>query len=241
MNTEQTSVEKRAAKHAALADPARLRIVDLLARTDLSPGELQIELGMASNLLAHHLGVLDRAGLIVRTRSEGDRRRSYLHLHPSGLDGLLPAPTLAARRVVFVCTGNSARSPLAAALWAQSSPIPATSAGTHPAAETSPKAVAVAERRGLPFDPRPPRDIDGVIGEDDLVITVCDRAHEELHRPETLHWSVPNPSRVGTDDAYDAAFDEIARRIDGLRPQLSVTRAPETRSRGFDPIRSSSQ
>lgn len=223
MNTERISLEERAAKHSALSDPARLRIVDLLVLADRSPGDLQAELGMPSNLLAHHLGVLDRAGLIVRSRSEGDRRRSYLHLRPAALDGLLAAPALSAQRVVFVCTGNSARSPLAAALWTQTSSIPATSAGTHPAAATSPKAVAVAERRGLPFGPHTPRDIDGAICEDDLVITVCDRAHEELHRPGALHWSVPNPSRVGTDTAYDAAFDEIARRIAHLSPQLYAT------------------
>ncbi|MGI6877540.1 helix-turn-helix domain-containing protein [Microbacterium sp. gxy059] len=223
MNTEQISLEDRAARHAALADPARLRIVDLLTVADRSPSELQIELGMTSNLLAHHLGVLERAGLIARTRSEGDRRRSYLHFRPSGLDGFPLTPILSAQRIVFVCTGNSARSPLAAALWEQGSSIPATSAGTHPAAATSPKAVAVAARRGLRFDPPVPRDIDGAIGKDDLVITVCDRAHEELHRPEALHWSISNPGRVGTDAAYDAAFDEIARRIDVLRPQLSAS------------------
>lgn len=230
MNTERTSLEKRAATHAALADPARLQIIDLLALGDRSPGELQAALGLASNLLAHHLGVLDRTELITRSRSEGDRRRSYIRLRPLALDGLLPAPVLAARRVVFVCTGNSARSPLAAALWAQTSTIPATSAGTHPATATSSKAIAVAERRGLPFGSHTPRDLDGVIGEGDLVVTVCDRAHEELHRAheelhraDALHWSVPNPGRVGTNAAYDATFDEIARRIDVLQPQLSTT------------------
>ncbi len=222
MNTERTSLEERAAKHAALADAARLRIVDLLALADRSPGELQAELGMPSNLLAHHLGVLDRAGLIVRTRSEGDRRRSYVHLRPGGLDRLLPAPILSARRVVFVCTGNSARSPLAAALWTRASDVPATSAGTHPAPEISPKAVAAAKRHGVPFGPHTPRDLDGMIGEDDLVVTVCDRAHEELHRASALHWSVPNPGHIGTDAAYDAAFDEIARRIGDLSSRLSA-------------------
>ncbi|MBO1901844.1 helix-turn-helix domain-containing protein [Leucobacter weissii] len=222
MNIERTSLEKRAATHAALADPARLQIIDLLTLADRSPGELQVALGLTSNLVAHHLGVLDRTELIVRSRSEGDRRRSYIRLRPSALDGLLPTPVLAARRVVFVCTGNSARSPLAAALWAQASPIPATSAGTHPAAATSSKAIAAAERHDLPFGPHTPRDLGGVIGEGDLVVTVCDRAHEELVYADALHWSVPNPGRVGTDAAYDATFDEIARRIARLSPQLSA-------------------
>lgn len=222
MNTEQISLEDRVARYAALADPVRLQIIDLLTLGDRSPGELQAQLGLTSNLLAHHLGVLDRAGLIVRTRSEGDRRRSYLHFQPAAFDGLLPAPALSASRVVFVCTGNSARSPLAAALWALVSPIPATSAGTHPAAATSLKAITAAERHGLPFGPHTPRDLDGVIGESDLVVTVCDRAHEELHHADALHWSVPNPGRIGTDAAYDAAFDEITRRVAHLSPQVST-------------------
>ena len=222
MNTEQMSLESRVARHAALADPVRLQIIDLLTLGDRSPGDLHAQLGLTSNLLAHHLGVLDRTDLIARSRSEGDRRRSYIRLRPSALDGLLTAPALTAQRVVFVCTGNSARSPLAAALWAVVSPIPATSAGTHPAAATSVKAITAAERRGLPFDPHTPRDLDGVIGESDLVVTVCDRAHEELHHADALHWSVPNPGRIGTDAAYDAAFDEIARRVAHLSPQVSA-------------------
>ena len=120
--------------HAALADRARLRIVDLLAVGDLSPSEVGAELGLPSNLLAHHLRVLEDAGLLVRHRSEGDRRRSYLSLTPQGR-GLDPGagahpPTF--RRVLFVCTANTARSHLAAALWRRCSAVDAVSAGTHP-------------------------------------------------------------------------------------------------------------
>jgi len=48
----------------------------------------------------------------------------------------------------------------------------------------------------------------------DLVVAVCANAHEELD-PELprLHWSLPDPVRVGTDEAFDAAYDEIAGRI----------------------------
>ena len=83
MSTEQTTeLARRATVHAALADPARLRISDALADTDLSPSELAAMLAMPSNLLAHHLGVLERAGIIIRRRSQGDRRRTYLRLVP---------------------------------------------------------------------------------------------------------------------------------------------------------------
>ncbi len=117
--------------HAALADPARLLITDTLAEGDASPSELAAMLAMPSNLLAHHLRVLEQAGLIARHRSEGDRRRTYLRLVPGALDTLASPPARAARRVLFVCTANSARSHLAAALWRRASKVPAASAG-HP-------------------------------------------------------------------------------------------------------------
>jgi len=103
---------------------------------------------MPSNLLAHHLRVLEAAGLLTRTRSEGDRRRSYLRLQLETLDRLLPPPIATTPRVVFVCTANSARSQLAVALWQRASQVPAASAGTHPAARIHPGAVAAAARHG---------------------------------------------------------------------------------------------
>ena len=215
------SLDERVARYAALADPVRLRIVDLLTLGDASPGELQDRLGISSNLLAHHLGVLERAGLLTRSRSEADRRRTYLHLAPASLDHLLPTPALAARRVVFVCTGNSARSQLAVALWEQASDVPAASAGTHPAARVAPGAVAAAERHGLSLRSATPRSLDEVLDADDVVVTVCDSAHEELGDAGRLHWSVPDPVRVGTDHAFDAAFDDLAARVGELAPRVT--------------------
>ncbi|WP_346927475.1 helix-turn-helix domain-containing protein, partial [uncultured Arthrobacter sp.] len=134
MNIESVDgFRSRVAKHAALADPARLRIVDLLTLGDFSPTELQAELRMPSNLLSHHLRTLEEAGLATRHRSEADRRRNYIRLAPGALEGLMPGAEHGARRVLFVCTRNSARSQLAAALWRQVSEIPSMSAGTHPA------------------------------------------------------------------------------------------------------------
>src|SRR5215469_3836251 len=111
MNTELASgLAARAAVHAALADPVRLLITDALGTGDASPSELAAMLAMPSNLLAHHLRVLEQAGLITRRRSEGDRRRTYLHLVPGALGALAGWPTRSASRVLFVCTANSARS-----------------------------------------------------------------------------------------------------------------------------------
>lgn len=212
------------ARYAALADPVRLRIMDLLTLGDVAPVELQGELGVSSSLLAHHLNQLEQAGLIVRTRSEADRRRTYLHLAPGALDGLTPSPMLGVRRVVFVCTGNSARSQLAAALWHGSSDIPVASAGTHPAAQIEPGAIAAADRHGLTLRARAPRALDDVLGADDFVVTVCDTAHEELGDAGCVHWSVPDPVRDGTDAAFDAAFEDIAARIQSLAPRLTTTK-----------------
>src|SRR6185436_10313437 len=74
------SIERRATVHAALGEPVRLAIVDRLGPGDASPGELAAAVGVGSNLLAHHLNVLEEAGVIRRVRSEGDRRRSYVQL-----------------------------------------------------------------------------------------------------------------------------------------------------------------
>src|SRR6516162_9841452 len=163
MNTDQISdLDRRAAVHAALADPARLRITDTLLTGDASPSELAAMLAMPSNLLAHHLHVLEQAGILTRRRSEGDRRRTYLQLIPGALDLLAPPPARAALRVLFVCTANSARSHLAAALWRQASNVPAVSAGTHPAAAIDPGAIAAARRRSLPLPRLRPRHISDV-------------------------------------------------------------------------------
>src|SRR4051794_41609113 len=107
-----SSVQRRAALHAALSDPARLAIIDTLSLGDASPSELGTALGMPSNLLAHHLRVLEGQGMLTRSRSEGDRRRSYVGLVPGGLDELTARPAKAVGRVVFICSANSARSHL---------------------------------------------------------------------------------------------------------------------------------
>jgi protein-tyrosine-phosphatase/DNA-binding HxlR family transcriptional regulator len=224
MNTEQANtLGRRAAVHAALADPARLLITDTLLAGDASPSELAALLAMPSNLLAHHLRVLEQAGIIARRRSEGDRRRTYLRLVPGALDPLAgPAPQ-AARRVLFVCTANSARSHLAAALWRRASTVPAASAGTHPADRIDPGAIAAAARHHLPMRRLRPRQITDVRRDGDLVITVCDLAREELGQQAAVHWSVPDPVPAGDPASFDAALDDLAGRVGRLAPRLAAT------------------
>jgi ArsR family transcriptional regulator, arsenate/arsenite/antimonite-responsive transcriptional repressor / arsenate reductase (thioredoxin) len=217
---------RRAAIHAALADPARLSIMDLLLVGDASPSELQVRLSMPSNLMAHHLRVLDNAGLVQRSRSAGDRRRTYLSAVHAALESLAPAPSRTAPRVVFVCTRNSARSQLAVALWRQHSEVPSTSAGTDPAPQIHPGAVAAARRHHLDIRPSTPRLVDDVLRQDDLVVAVCDSAHEELD-PELnrVHWSIADPARTGTDEAFDHALTSLTERILRVAPTVRRGRA----------------
>ena len=212
----------RAAIHAALADPARLQITDTLSTGDASPSELAAMLAMPSNLLAHHLRVLEQAGIIARRRSEGDRRRTYLQLVPGSLDALAGPAGRAARRVLFVCTANSARSHLAAALWRQASKVPAASAGTYPAPAIDPGAIAAAGRQRLPLPRLRPRHISDVMGDGDLVVTVCDLAYEELGGLAVVHWSVPDPVPAGDPASFDAALAELAGRVARLAPRLAA-------------------
>lgn len=216
-----TELERRAGIFAALADQTRLRIVDLLTLGDLSSSEIGATLGLRSNLIAHHLGALESAGIIGRHRSEFDRRRSYIGLRPEIFDTLTPPSVAPPRRVLFVCTANSARSQLAETIWRDVSPIDVASAGTRPAAMVNPEASAAAARHGLQIDrSRPPRHIDDVHLDGDFVITVCDDAHERLRIRDDLHWSVRDPARIGTPAAFDAAFDTLGRRIRALSARL---------------------
>lgn len=212
----------RAQRHAALGEPARLAIIDRLLLGDASPSELGQELGLPSNLLAHHLKLLDQVGMIERSRSEGDRRRTYLHLCVEALADTMPAPLRTAPRVVFVCTHNSARSHLAAALWKRHSTIPVASAGTQPAQRVHPRAVATARKQGLSLASARTSHIDEMLRPDDLVVAVCDNAHEELgpRLPDRLHWSVPDPTRTGTDDAFADALSDLADRVNRLAPAV---------------------
>ena len=179
-------------------------------------------LAMPSNLLAHHLHLLEDAGIITRRRSEGDRRRTYLQLVPGTLASLGTPATPAASRVLFVCTANSARSHLAAALWRRASIIPAASAGTHPAASIAAGAIAAAGRHQLPLPRLRPRRFRDVCQDGDLIITVCDLAHEELGELAAVHWSVPDPVPAGDPGSFDTALATLADRVDRLAPRLAA-------------------
>jgi protein-tyrosine-phosphatase/DNA-binding transcriptional ArsR family regulator len=205
----------RARVHAALGDPARLRIVDELALSDRTFQELAAAAGLPGNAAAHHLDVLQAAGLIERHVSEGDRRRRYITLRHERLEDLVAGRLLRPRVVLFICTHNSARSQFAAALWRSRTGAAADSAGTMPAQRVHPKAIRVAGELGLDLRPASPKGYDAVTDPPELVVSVCDRAREAgvpFDAP-LLHWSVPDPVAAGTVDAFRSAFADLSQRV----------------------------
>ena len=213
----------RARLHAALGDPHRLAVVDALHLSDRSPSELADMLGLESNLTAHHLGVLEDVGIVTRVASEGDRRKRYVQLVPSALSGLYVGGGVTAQRIVFVCTENSARSQLAEAIWNERHIVPATSAGITPSDELQPGALEVAARRGIDLTNAYPKPLPELT-DDDLVISVCDRAHDVLAERgdiRELHWSVPDPAVVNASTRFDQAADALTDRIAPLEPCIT--------------------
>jgi protein-tyrosine-phosphatase len=194
-------------------------MVDALARGDLTFQELAASASLPGNLAAHHLDVLESAGLIERHRSEGDSRRRYISLRADRLaEAVRPVAGPRPRSILFVCTHNSARSQFAAALWRRTGGSEADSAGTEPADHVDPRAVRVAAEYGLDLATAVPKAYRDVSVVPELVVSVCDRAREsaiDIETP-TVHWSVPDPVRVGTIAAFRDAFRTIAARIDRL-------------------------
>ena len=132
----------------------------------------------------------------------------------------------------FVCTANSARSHLAAALWRRASTVPAASAGTHPANAIAAGAIAAAGRHHLPLRRLRPRHIAEVQQDGDLVVTVCDLAHEKLGSGRRCS----GPSRTGpgpgprqlTPAAWPPSMSAIAIAVGMWRADTVSTTRPAT-------------
>jgi ArsR family transcriptional regulator, arsenate/arsenite/antimonite-responsive transcriptional repressor / arsenate reductase (thioredoxin) len=227
MDVERISLDPdlvvRAAIHHALGEPHRLAIVDALRLSDHSPSELAALTGLTSSLLAFHLDVLEDAGLVQRAPSHGDARRRYVRSRGEVLARLDVVPRLTVDEVLFVCTANSARSQLAAALWRARTGRDASSAGDAPALEVHPLALETARARGLDLAGARPRGYDEVTVAPDLVVSVCDRARERglPFDVPALHWSIADPVGGGP-EAFERATDELARRIDQLATTVAA-------------------
>jgi protein-tyrosine-phosphatase/DNA-binding transcriptional ArsR family regulator len=237
-----------------VGDPLRWRLLHELARSDLRVRELVAALGEPQNLVSYHLAKLRATRLVTARRSSFSGRDTYYHLdltrwaeewadvgtslHP-GLRSVAVSPPSArtSGRVLFLCTGNSGRSPMAQALLRHRSAgaVEVASAGSRPR-PLHPNAVRVMAEYGIELD-HAPTHVDTLRDTRfHWVISLCDRVREVCPefpgRPDVAHWSLPDPAQDGdTDDAtlpgYRRTAAELDRRIDFLLPRLalSATRA----------------
>jgi protein-tyrosine-phosphatase len=226
--------------------PVRWRLVSALAHGDLRVGELCARLELPQNLVSYHLGRLRSERLVASRRSAADGRDCYYALdlrrcgellagvgtalHP-GL-GLTPPPPCVGEprsrrrrtRVLFLCTGNSARSQIAEALVRHlaGSAIEAYSAGSHPK-PLHPNAVRVMREYGIDIEDRSSTHLSEFTSKRfDHVVSLCDRVREVCpefpDHPDLIHWSIPDPAREGNSDeeaypAFQRTAAELATRI----------------------------
>jgi ArsR family transcriptional regulator, arsenate/arsenite/antimonite-responsive transcriptional repressor / arsenate reductase (thioredoxin) len=235
-----------------VGDPLRWRLLHALARSDLRVRELVTAVEQPQNLVSYHLAKLRAARLVTARRSSFSGRDTYYHLdlarcaeewaatgaalHP-GLwaSAMPPAAPLSGRtrgRVLFLCTGNSGRSPMAEALLRDrtAGALTVASAGSRPK-PLHPNAVRVMAEYGIELK-HVPTHVDTLRRRRfDWVISLCDRVREVCPEfpghPGVTHWSLPDPARDGdTDDAtlpaYRATAAELDRRIGFLLPRLTV-------------------
>jgi protein-tyrosine-phosphatase len=197
---------------AALGDRLRLDIVDELTLSDRTPGELIQKFEIPSALLAHHLDVLENAQIVERIESSADRRKRFVRLAERNLPILLSSKYPG--NIQFICRHNSARSQLAAAIWKKFVGTAATSAGTEPAKTVHPLTIQIAKRHNLDLGQAIPRKYRPTSAHGRLEITVCDQSHDDLSMPlSRSHWSLPDPTNVGTIAAFEQTYQELFKRI----------------------------
>jgi ArsR family transcriptional regulator, arsenate/arsenite/antimonite-responsive transcriptional repressor / arsenate reductase (thioredoxin) len=221
--------------------PLRWRLLSELARSDRRVGELCELAEQRQSLVSYHLRQMRDGGLVSARRSLADGRDTYYVLELAHCGELLASagaalhPGLASTvgahagrgrgltraRVLFLCTGNSARSQMAEALAEQLSAgaVRAVSAGSHPK-PLHPNAVRVMRERGIDLAGRRSKHFSEFTGRRfDYVISLCDRVREICPEfpgtPEAIHWSVRDPAREpGTDHETLPAFERTAAELE---------------------------
>jgi protein-tyrosine-phosphatase len=217
------------------AHPVRWRLLRELARSDRRVRELTALLGRPQSLVSYHLGRLRDGRLVTARRSSADGRDAYYAidlarcgellgasgaaLHP-GLGLAAPAAVRPrAARVLFLCTGNSARSQMAEALVAHltAGAVEAMSAGSRPK-PLHPDAVRALRPYGIDLSGRRSTNVDELAGERfDWVITLCDRVREVCpefpDHPQLAHWSIADPAAEEELAAFERTAAELATRV----------------------------
>ncbi|SEF19725.1 Protein-tyrosine-phosphatase [Amycolatopsis pretoriensis] len=226
------------------AHPLRWALLTALAGNDLRVRELTDRLGRPQNLVSYHLRLLRDGGLVAATRSSFDGRDSYYHLdldrcatslaetgaalHPA-LRGETTPAHYGRIAVLFVCTGNSARSPIAEALLHRRTggKVDVTSAGTRPKAALHPDTLRVLrDDFDIDLAGQRPRALDAFAGRRfDHVVTLCDKAREVCAEfPSRRHWSLAEPTGYA---AFRRTAAEIDTRVRHLLPDLVVAQGKE--------------
>ena len=239
--------------------PLRWRLLSELARSDRIVHELTELVGEPQNLVSYHLGKLRDGRLVSARRSSADRRDTYYALDLARVGSLLSAAGAALHpglrlapaakrdalkgpvRVLFLCTGNSARSPMAQALAKARSggAIEAYSAGSHPK-PLHPNALRVMrETYGLDLSGHAPRPLDTLANQRfDWVISLCDRVREVCPEfpghPETIHWSIANPATGEADDVTYPLFQQTAAELETRIGFLLALLADRSRGEAHD-------
>ncbi len=91
----------------------------------------------------------------------------------------------------------------------------------HPADHVNPGAIAAATRHRISLDPdATPRSLDQVARPGDFLISVCDQAHEQMRGRDDVHWSIRDPARIGSAEAFDATVSALRSRIAAVAAQL---------------------
>ena len=236
---------------ALAGHPVRWRLLAELARSDRQVRELTALVGEPQNLVSYHLGKLRAGGLVVMRRSSADGRDAYYSidlprcrellagagaaLHP-GLRLVPPPPGPVGVRasVLFLCTGNSARSQMAQAICERlaGGAVTAASAGSHPKPLHA-NAVRVMRERGIDISSRESRHFSALAGQQfDYAVSLCDRVREVCPDfpgpPQLIHWSIPDPSAAGGTDAetypaFRALAAELETRIEFLLSRIAAS------------------
>jgi protein-tyrosine-phosphatase/DNA-binding transcriptional ArsR family regulator len=222
--------------------PLRWRLLGELAQSDRMVHELTGRVGQPQNLVSYHLGKLRDARLVSARRSSADRRDAYYTVDLTRVGDLLSAtggalhpglrlahpPSSLGRsapgtvRVLFLCTGNSARSQMAEALARVRSGgvVEAYSAGSLPKA-LHPNAVRVMrDEHGIDLAGQTSKHLDVFADQRfDWVISLCDRVREVCPefpgQPEAIHWSIPDPAAGHAgDEASYPAFQQTAAELE---------------------------